>query len=226
MTSDKWNGAAQSYAEAQDKSEYVRQNADFVRKRFSSVSGMRVLDMGCGHGSFTKYFSEAGAYVIGCDGSEKMLEIAKSTLPEVRFDIVDITGPLPYENESFDVVFCNPVLMDIGNAEAAVGEAARVLKSGGIFWFSIVHPAFYDGEWLSEGGREYAKSIERYRSQYSFENNFWGATTHFHRPISYYLNTAAEHGLVFVRTDEPKAYNGTSRTDEIPLFMYAEFKKR
>lgn len=226
MTDEKWDGAAQSYAESQRGSEYARQNADFVRKRFPSASGMRVLDMGCGHGSFTKYFSEAGAEVVGCDGSEKMLEIARSALPGVRFDIADITEPLPYENGSFDMVFCNQVLMDVGDAGAAVREAARVLKSGGIFWFSIVHPAFYDGEWLSRDGREYAKAVGRYISRYSFENYFWGATTHYHRPISYYLNIAAESGLVFVRADEPRAYDGADRTDEIPLFMYAEFRRR
>lgn len=226
MTVDKWDEAARRYAEAQSGSEYARGNAEFVRKRFPRSDGMRVLDLGCGHGAFTKYFSVTGADAVGCDGSEKMLEIAKSALPDARFDLADITKALPYENESFDLVFCNQVLMDIDDAEAAVGEAARVLKSGGIFWFSIVHSAFYDGKWLTRDGREYAKAVEQYISHYSFENNFWGATAHFHRPISYYLNAAAGHGLVFVRMDEPRAYGGEGRTDEIPLFLHAEFRKR
>lgn len=224
MSIGKWDSAAQSYADAQQKSEFVRKNEEFVRERFSRVGGLRVLDMGCGHGSFTRYFDEMGAEIVGCDGSEKMLEIAKSSAENIRFDLVDLTKPLPYDNESFDVVFCNQVLMDIDDIEAAFTEAERVLKSGGTFWFSIVHPAFYDGEWLLEDGRKYAKAISRYISHYSFENNFWGATTHFHRPISYYLNAAAQQGLKFVRMDEPKIYNDDKNND-IPLFLYAEFVK-
>lgn len=65
-----------------------------------------------------------------------------------------------------------------------------------------------------------------YISHYSFKNYFRGAATHFHRPISYYPNIAAEQGLEYVRTDEPEAYDGISRTDEIPPFLYAEFRKR
>lgn len=224
MTIGKWDSAAESYAEAQQKSGFVRRNEEFVRERFSRIKGLRVLDMGCGYGSFTRLFDEMGAEAVGCDGSEKMLQMAEKSVPNARFDIVDLNGPLPYDNESFDVVFCNQVLMDIEDIETAVAEAERVLKSGGTFWFSIVHPAFYDGVWQTEDGRKYAKAVSRYISHYSFENNFWGATAHFHRPISYYLNAAAQRGLKFMRMDEPRTYDG-DKNDDIPLFLYAEFVK-
>ena len=43
-------------------------------------SGESVLDLGCGYGCYTDYFRTAGADVIGIDGSEKMIELARADI--------------------------------------------------------------------------------------------------------------------------------------------------
>ncbi len=56
-------------------------------------------------------------------------------------------------------------------------------------------------------------------------NEFWG-TTHFHRPLSFYLNAAAKHGFTLKEICEPVFYDGVTKNNELPLFFFAEFIKK
>lgn len=56
--------------------------------------------------------------------------------------------PLAFESNQFDMVFSNLVFMDIENIDFIFSECKRMLKAGGILYYSIVHPAFYDCQWL------------------------------------------------------------------------------
>lgn len=197
-----------------------------VTERFQSLLSKRVLDLGCGYGWYTDFFSSIGANVTGCDGSERMLELAREKYPDCNFECIDIEKSLPYENNSFDLVFCNQVIMDILNVEELLEEVFRITKTSGIFYFSIVHPAFYDCRWgQDENGFRNAKIMTKYLSEYSFENEFWGKTTHYHRTISKYINTAIEKGFRLVRLEEPISYDGVTKSKEFPLFLFAEFRK-
>ncbi len=221
-----WNNAALKYTEDQESSEYVEVNKKIVMKRFEHFNGEKILDLGCGYGFFTDYFRSIGADAIGIDGSEKMIEIAKERYPMADFFVMDITKPLDFENEQFDIVFSNQVFMDIENIDFVFSECSRLLKTGGILYYSIVHPAFYDGHWLNdENGYKYAKAIEKYIEPYQFTNEFWGETNHFHRPLSYYLNTAVKNGFMLKEVCEPASYDGKNKNSDLPLFFFAEYNK-
>ena len=43
-----------------------------------------------------------------------MIRIAQKRYPLTSFSIMDITTPLSFQNDQFDIVFSNQVLMDIG----------------------------------------------------------------------------------------------------------------
>ena len=144
---NQWNKAADSYFEQQEQSELVDINKKIIAQRFNKLNNEQVLDLGCGYGWYTHYLSTIGGNVIGCDGSKQMIEIAKTQYPNCCFEVVDITKPLPYEENAFDIVFCNQVLMDIYCLEDIYREVYKVLKPQGILYFSIVHPAFYDCHW-------------------------------------------------------------------------------
>ena len=58
----------------------VRCNKALVQARFPQFSGERVLDLGYGYGYYTDYFRTAGAVAIGIDGSEKMIELARTDI--------------------------------------------------------------------------------------------------------------------------------------------------
>ena len=219
-----WDNSAERYAEEQERSEFAKSNKKAVMDRFRRFSGEAVLDLGCGYGFYTDYFRSVGAKATGVDGSEKMIELARKRYPLSEFSVMDITRPLGFENSRFDVVFSNLVFMDIAEIDAVFSECRRVLKKGGIFYYSILHPAFYDTRWIKdENGYRYAKIMERYIKPYRLENNFWGETAHFHRPLSDYLNTAAKNGFVFKRAGEPVSYDGVQKNSDLPLFFFAEY---
>ena len=223
---EQWDKAAKMYTKDQEQSDFVESNKQIVKARFKELSDKKVLDLGCGYGYYTNYFQNIGADVLGVDGSINMIGIARSRYKNCNFEICDITERLPYENETFDLLFCNQVLMDVDNIEKVISECYRTLKPNGIFYFSIVHPAFYDSEWIKDKkGFCYAKTIKSYIKHYSFTNEFWGKTEHFHRPISYYLNIASEQGFVLQHTEEPVSYDGISKNHDLPLFFFAEYKK-
>lgn len=116
--------------------------------------------------------------------------------------------------------------IQIDKFEELFEEIFRILDKDGIFYFSVVHPAFL---WLllgkNESGFDYSKKMTKYLSEYSFDNDFWGKTTHYHRTISKYVNTAIEKGFRLVHLDEPVVYDGVTQSDEFPLFLFCEFEK-
>lgn len=223
---DEWNNVAQKYTEDQEQSEYVVCNKSVVMKRFCDLNNEKVLDLGCGYGFYTNLFKNIGADVVGIDGSDIMIKLAKQRYPACDFLVADITKKIEFEDETFDIIFCNQVLMDVENINFVFSECKRLLKNEGILYYSIVHPAFYGGDWLEdEKGYKYAKAIDNYIKPYKLTNEFWGKTTHFHRSLSYYLNVASDIGLFLVNTEEPISYNEKFKNSDLPLFFFAEYKK-
>lgn len=121
-----WDAAAQAYEQMQETDRFALGNKAVIRERFPDASGLRVLDLGCGGGWYTDYFSSIGADCIGVDGSAKMIETASDRYPDRPFVLADITQPLPFDGDSFDLIFCNQVLMDIDPLEPVFAEARRI----------------------------------------------------------------------------------------------------
>src|SRR4051812_33478891 len=97
---DAWDAVADSYAEQPQ----VDWFDDFLDRHLGDVSGKRILDLGCGHGWFTDELERRGADVVGVDGSERLLAIARSRYPSVTYmhrDLRDGFGP---EGGTFDAV--------------------------------------------------------------------------------------------------------------------------
>lgn len=65
-------------------------------------TGSRVLDVGCGPGSFGMAFKSLGFEVVGVDGSPKMASISRSNGLECH--VADATVKLPFPDGSFDLV--------------------------------------------------------------------------------------------------------------------------
>jgi ubiquinone/menaquinone biosynthesis C-methylase UbiE len=99
-----------------------------------------VLDVGCGSGIITREIAIlTKGKVIGVDNSEDMINVAKKILK--NFDnvklLVNDKNKLDFDDNTFDVVTCNLVLMWANNPQELVNEMARVCKPGGIVLASL-----------------------------------------------------------------------------------------
>ncbi|MCL1871260.1 MAG: methyltransferase domain-containing protein [Promicromonosporaceae bacterium] len=108
------------------------------------VAGKRVLEVGAGAAQCSRWLAGRGADVVATDVSHGMLAggAALDAAAGVRVPVVQADArDLPFAHESFDVVFTSfgaiPFVPDGVRVHA---EAARVLRPGGRWVFSVTHP--------------------------------------------------------------------------------------
>jgi len=93
-----------------------------------NVQGLKLLEIGCGTGHWSQFFSEYGFQVTGVDISERMIEIAHSKgVPNASFQIADGQS-LPFSDGSFDVAAAITTLEFVDNAESVVQEMIRCAR--------------------------------------------------------------------------------------------------
>jgi len=116
---------------------------DQVADLLGNVSGLRILDVGCGTGRQTLKMAASGAEVTGMDFSEGMLAqaLAKAHAKNVLFIRHDMTTRFPFEAAEFDVVTCCLVLDHIETPELLFREMRRVCREDGFILLSVMHPA-------------------------------------------------------------------------------------
>jgi SAM-dependent methyltransferase len=102
----------------------------------SATTGMKVLDLCCGHGNVTAALVAKGAEVIGLDFSVAMLEMARAAVPGAEFVEGDAMD-LPFEDATFDAVTIGFGMPHVPDPKKVIGEARRVLRNGGRLAFSV-----------------------------------------------------------------------------------------
>lgn len=105
----------------------------------------KVLDVGCGGGLLAEEFARVGCRVIGLDPSEPSLSTARKHAEQSDLQISYQTGvgeEIPFANASFDVVICCDVLEHVNDAPRVVNEIARVLVTGGIWFYDTINATF------------------------------------------------------------------------------------
>jgi 2-polyprenyl-6-hydroxyphenyl methylase / 3-demethylubiquinone-9 3-methyltransferase len=108
----------------------------------SDLSQIRLLDIGCGGGVLAEEFASLGCQVTGIDISPKSIAVAQAHAARSRLSIDYRVGSgtsLPFEKKSFEAVSCCDVLEHIHDWKQVIAEAARVLVSGGLFFFDTIN---------------------------------------------------------------------------------------
>ena len=193
------------------------------------IKGCRVCDLACGQGVVARRLAERGARVLGIDVSGELLALAR------RYERNDPRG-VEYERGDartlddvpdgvFDGVICNMSLMDIPDLDSTLGTVARVLRPGGWFVFSVVHPVCQTPGspwWAWEGDAIVGVEVRDY-----FAEGYWrrgnpegirGKLGAHHRTMSTYVNGLARSGLCIERLLEPRATGGYA--DLAPVHRY------
>jgi ubiquinone/menaquinone biosynthesis C-methylase UbiE len=184
------------------------------------VSGMHVLDLGCGNGYLSRRFARQGAVVTAVDANAPLIELIRTREAQeslgITYHVADAAHLEMLADRIFDLTICNMALMDIENAAGAIQEVSRVLKSRGRFVASISHPCFdkvntsgWDIEYIYPTITIWRK-ISHYR-EIAVDDLPWiqvpGAvvnTSAYHRPLSWYFRTLRASGLLVAALEEPE----------------------
>lgn len=116
----------------------------FERLSYMRIQPQRVLDLGCGTGHCSRELKDkySKAKVFGVDLAPGMIEQAKKQqglFKKIDYQIAD-ADQLPYENDSFDLVFSNLTIQWLPDLKHSFAEINRVLKPGGLLIFSTLGP--------------------------------------------------------------------------------------
>ena len=106
----------------------------YLSTKFAAWSGLRVLDLGCGRGRWSRVYSARGAEVVGLDISVDALQALSIELRAGHFVCGDVSM-LPLADNSFDLVNSVTVIQHLpyDRQGPAVHSVARVLRPGGYF---------------------------------------------------------------------------------------------
>lgn len=95
----------------------------------------KLLELGAGQAQDSRYFADLGYQVTATDFSAQGLELAKQkSVASIAFQQVDLSRPLPFADESFDVVYGHMSLhyFDTITTTKLFAEIRRVLQPGGV----------------------------------------------------------------------------------------------
>lgn len=168
------------------------------------VTGQRILDAGCGSGPTSLALVEGGADVTGFDISAAMIEIARRSLPKTDLRVHDLAQPLPWEENTFDIVVASLVLHYLRDWSTPLAEVHRVLVKGGRLLVSVNHPGAFP---IVHPDLKYF-GITEYTEDYEFAGTSVDLTF-FHRPLSAMAESFAEAGFRIVGIHEPPAHPDT-----------------
>ena len=140
-----------------------------------SLTGKKVLDIGCGGGILSEAMAEAGAQVLGIDLGEAALNVAKlhqleSGVP-VDYELISAEALAVQKPHTFDVITCMEMLEHVPEPASIVRACAALVKAGGHVFFSTINRnlkayllavigAEYVLNLLPRGTHEYAKLIK------------------------------------------------------------------
>jgi len=97
-------------------------------RRFVDLEGARILDVGCGIGTYVRRFRESSDDVHGIEVEPERVAEASAELPGI---VLGVGEALPYPDDHFDLVFSNEVIEHVDDDRATAAEMVRVTKPGG-----------------------------------------------------------------------------------------------
>lgn len=191
-----------SWRENENSANELVEKPNFL-KLLPDVKNKRVLDLGCGFGTFTRLIYDAGASkVTGIDASNRMIELAKENKCErdISFEVIPLEE-MDFPEDAFDIVVSNLVLHYIEDISSLFCKIHKVLSKDGYLIFSTEHPtstASYNLGWYTDektGELLYWK-LDNYGVLGERQTNWMEhIITKYHRTIEAYCKALLENGF-------------------------------
>src|SRR5262245_36102606 len=213
-----------------------------VEKLLRPQPGEKLLDIACGNGLTSRRLAQAGATVVAFDFSEEMISAAKTRSIDGQIDyrMVDATDADALRalgSGTFDGALCNMALMDMSDIRPLMNAAASLLRPGGRFVFSTIHPCFNNPSVVQMGELEdregelvttYSVKISRYLTPYTQ----LGLAMHgqpvphpyFHRPLGMLLQEMFDAGFTLDALEE-RAFSPEYSGGSTPFSWSGQFSE-
>jgi SAM-dependent methyltransferase len=211
--------------------------------RVGDVRSLEVCDLACGEGHVARSLAQAGARVTAIDLSSNLLAHARRQSQGMAITFIqDDAQVLTHLSQAtFDVVVSNMAMMDIPQIDTTFGAVQRVLRPGGRFLFTLLHPCyeapFYVPERpfeVDEAGKFLACRVYRYAEEglwYSGGTGMRGTHGAYHRTLATYINTLIATGFAITHFAEPLLPPGdyaepvVQQASKIPRILLVEAQK-
>lgn len=142
-------------------------------KRLDALSGLRILDIGCGGGVLSEPLARLGASVVGADPATTNIEVAKLHAAQSGLEVdyrATTAEALADAGERFDIVLAMEVVEHVADVELFIARCGEMVKPGGMmvvatlnrtlksFALAIVG-AEYVLRWLPRGTHQWDKFV-------------------------------------------------------------------
>lgn len=133
--------------------------ADLIRARTDIISGLRILEWGCGPGRLIRHLpdllGDRAPVVAGTDYNPASIDWCRANLSGIDFDLNGAAPPLPFADNSFDATYNFSVFTHLSEEmhHAWAAELLRILKPGGLM-IATTHGDHYRYLLVKKGERD------------------------------------------------------------------------
>ena len=144
-----------------------------LKKKDKILSGVKILDIGCGGGLLSEPMSRLGAEVFGMDASAKNIEIAKVHAKKSGLNIQYFcSSPEKFKTDlKFDVILNMEIIEHVEDVDFFLQSCSKLLKDKGIMFVATLNKtlksylfaiigAEYILKWLPIGTHEWEKFVK------------------------------------------------------------------
>ncbi len=167
--------------------QYIKENItkNFkIKNKTKPLSGISVLDIGCGGGLLSEPMSRLGAYVTGIDASDKNINIAKlhSKKNNLKINYLCSSPEKLKIKKKFDVILNMEIVEHVEDVNFFLRSCSKLLKKNGLMFVATINKtlksyifaivgAEYILRWLPIGTHEWEKFVKPEELKYILNKN-------------------------------------------------------
>lgn len=192
------------------------------------LTGLNILDIGCGSGWYAEQLLKAGGVVTAIDASARMVELTRKRL-QGKGQVIqaDLEKPMHFlPSAAFDIILAPLVIHYVKDWVALMREISRLLKPNGLFIFSTHQP--HETYHLFK--------LENYFT-HSIIQDYWPSVKvtvqYYHHTFEDLTESLYQAGFLIERMTEPQPQEGLKQDPDLyklittrPWFLFVRAIKK